>query len=79
MSSDLETFRDHCRKMAAECRQSIPQDEPGIPASTGTAAPGRLRTDAVAARQLWLMLAEEVDAYLERDDAGDDEPLWGDS
>jgi hypothetical protein len=78
--SDLTRFRDHCRRMAEDCDRGIHHDAHGRRYEM-KAAPSGLVTDALAARHLWRMLADEVDAYLARTNpqpsqpTDDDQPL----
>lgn len=61
--SDLTRFRDHARKMAAQ-PHIVNRDGQGLVVSTFGPTDGE--------RALWTQLADEVDAYLQRNP---DEPL----
>lgn len=66
MSTDLEDFRNHCRRMAKATT------------ITPVRLDGRLVSSSPAERALWTRMADEIDHWLKHGLDTDDhtEPLW---
>ncbi len=66
MPTDLERFRDHCRKMAESTPQTKVRTEDA--SRPGAVREVKVGTISEGDRALWRMLASEVDRYMDGDD-----------
>lgn len=78
--SDLTAFRDHCRAMAEHTRDTVVDATAELRGTTDKAIAADLKaaiTRNAGDHVLWTALADEADAFLDRDTpTADDEPLW---